>query len=205
MMAARAVRRTVKLAATRQQMFAITGYRTPTIQRVRIGAERDGKLIALNHEAFEQSSTVQEFAEQTATATRKMYATPNLRTSHRLVRLDVPNPSWMRAPGECPGMYALESAMDELACACGIDPVQLRIVNEPDVDPENGLAWSSRSLVQCLREGAERFGWSPRDPLPALAARAAGCMAPGWRRPPIPPGGARRRRSRGPSPTAGSR
>jgi xanthine dehydrogenase YagR molybdenum-binding subunit len=165
-MAARAAGRPVKLAATRQQMFAITGYRTPTIQRVRLGAEADGTLIALNHEAFEQSSTVQEFAEQTTTATRMMYATPNQRTSHRLVRLDVPTPSWMRAPGECPGMYALESAIDELACACGIDPVQLRIRNEPDVDPESGLAWSSRSLVQCLREGAERFGWSQRDPTP---------------------------------------
>jgi xanthine dehydrogenase YagR molybdenum-binding subunit len=166
-MAARVARRPVKLAATRQQMFALTGYRTPTIQRVRIGAHADGTLIALNHEVFEQSSTVQEFAEQTATATRKMYATPNLRTSHRLVALDVPTPSWMRAPGECPGMYALESAMDELACACELDPIQLRVINEPDVDPETGQEWSSRSLVRCLREGAERFGWSGRDPTPA--------------------------------------
>ncbi len=165
-MAARSAGRAVKLAATRQQMFALTGYRTPTIQRVRIGAQSDGTLIALNHEAFEQSSTVQEFAEQTATATRKMYAVPSLRTSHRLVRLDVPTPSWMRAPGECPGMYALESALDELAVACGVDPVALRIGNEPDVDPETGQEWSSRSLVTCLREGAERFGWSDRDPTP---------------------------------------
>jgi xanthine dehydrogenase YagR molybdenum-binding subunit len=97
-----------------------------------------------------------------------MYAVPNLRTSHRLVRLDVPTPSWMRAPGECPGMFALESAVDELAVACDIDPVALRIANEPDVDPESGLEWSSRGLVNCLRTGAERFGWAQRDPAPGI-------------------------------------
>ncbi|HYZ80385.1 MAG TPA: molybdopterin cofactor-binding domain-containing protein, partial [Solirubrobacteraceae bacterium] len=83
-------------------------------------------------------------------------------------RLDVPTPSWMRAPGECPGMYALESAIDELAVACGIDPVELRIRNEPDVDPETGHPFSSRGLAQCLREGAERFGWAERDPTPGV-------------------------------------
>jgi xanthine dehydrogenase YagR molybdenum-binding subunit len=167
-MAARAAGRPVKLAATRQQMFSLTGYRTPTIQRVAIGADRDGRIVAMAHDVCEQSSTLTEFAEQTALATRKMYATPNLRTTHKLARLDVPTPSWMRAPGECPGMYALESAMDELAAACRIDPVTLRLRNEPEVDPESGLEFSSRSLVQCLREGAARFGWSERDPTPAI-------------------------------------
>ncbi len=166
-MAARVARRPVKVAATRRQMFSLTGYRTPTIQRLRLGADRDGNLRAINHEVFEQSSTVQEFAEQTALATRKMYACANTRTSHRLARLDVPTPSWMRAPGECPGMFALESAIDELAIACGIDPVTLRIRNEPERDPENGLQFSSRNLVACLQEGAERFGWWQRDPAPA--------------------------------------
>jgi xanthine dehydrogenase YagR molybdenum-binding subunit len=115
---------------------------------------------------FEQSSTVREFAEQTAVPTRTMYAAPNRHTSHRLARLDVPTPSWMRAPGETPGMYALECAMDELAIASGIDPVELRIRNEPEVEPESGVPFSSRHLVACLREGAERFGWAGRDPTP---------------------------------------
>jgi xanthine dehydrogenase YagR molybdenum-binding subunit len=97
-----------------------------------------------------------------------MYAAPNRRTSHLLARLDVPTPSWMRAPGECPGMYALESAMDELAVATGVDPVELRIRNEPAVDPESGHPFSSRNLVACLEEGARRFGWSGRDPTPGV-------------------------------------
>jgi xanthine dehydrogenase YagR molybdenum-binding subunit len=91
---------------------------------------------------------------------------PNRRTSHRLARLDVPVPTTMRAPGECPGMFALESAMDEMAVACGLDPIELRIRNEPAVDPETGHPFSSRGLVACLREGAQRFGWQQRDPAP---------------------------------------
>jgi xanthine dehydrogenase YagR molybdenum-binding subunit len=164
-MCAQQVERPVKLAVTRQQMFAFTGYRTPTIQRVRLGADRDGRLTAIAHDVVEQTSTLAEFAEQTAVATRMMYAAPNRRTSHRLARLDVPTPSWMRAPGETPGMYALESAIDELAIACGVDPVELRIRNEPELDPESGNPFSTRNLVACLREGAERFGWAgSREP-----------------------------------------
>jgi xanthine dehydrogenase YagR molybdenum-binding subunit len=166
-MCARHVRRAVKLAVSRQQMFTITGYRTPTIQRLRLGATRDGRLSAIAHDVVEQTSTVQEFAEQTALPTRMMYASPNRRTTHRLVALNLPTPSWMRAPGACPGMYALESALDELAIACKLDPVELRIRNEPDIDPETGNHFSTRNLVACLREGAERFGWSDRDPKPA--------------------------------------
>jgi xanthine dehydrogenase YagR molybdenum-binding subunit len=164
--AAKVVERPVKVALTRQQMFATVGYRTPTIQRVRLGATRDGQLTAIAHDAFEQTSTVREFAEQTTTPTRMMYAAPDRLTTHRLVALDVPTPSWMRAPGECPGMFALESAIDELAVACGVDPIELRIRNEPDVDPEKGIPFSSRNLVACLREGADRFGWADRDPTP---------------------------------------
>ncbi|WP_406315873.1 xanthine dehydrogenase family protein molybdopterin-binding subunit [Streptosporangium sp. NBC_01639] len=167
-LAAKQTSRPVKLAVTRQQMFAVTGYRTPTIQRVRLGADTDGRLRAIVHEAFEQSSTLREFAEQTTVPTRMMYAAPDRRTTHRLVRLDVPTPSWMRAPGEAPGMFALESAMDELAIACGLDPIELRIRNEPDADPESGLPFSSRNLVACLRDGARRFGWADRDPTPGV-------------------------------------
>lgn len=114
-LAARVAGRPVKLAATRQQMFSLTGYRTPTIQRVAIGADAEGHITAMAHDVVEQSSVLVEFAEQTALATRKMYSAPNQRTTHKLARLNVPTPSWMRAPGECPGMFALESAMDELA------------------------------------------------------------------------------------------
>jgi xanthine dehydrogenase YagR molybdenum-binding subunit len=173
-LAASAVGRPVKVAATRREMFAFTGYRTPTIQRVALGAGRDGRLGAIVHEVVEQSSTVKEFAEQTAVVTRMMYASASRRTTHRLARLDVPTPSWMRAPGECPGMYALESAMDELAIAAGIDPIELRVRNEPDADPESGLPFSSRNLVACLREGARLFGWETREhtPGPRLEGRA---------------------------------
>ena len=163
-MAAQVAKRPAKLALTRQQMFAVAGYRTPTIQHMRLGAERDGTLTAMAHDVIEQTAAIQEFTEPTALATRMMYAAPNRRTTHRLARLDLPENSWMRAPGECPGMFALESAMDELAVAAGLDPIDLRIQNEPKVDPETGHPFSSRNLVACLREGARRFGWQPRDP-----------------------------------------
>lgn len=158
--------RPVKVTLTRQQMFGLAGYRTPTIQRIRLGAERDGRLTAIAHDVVEQTSRVREFAEQTAVPTRIMYAAPNRRTTHRLARLDVPVPSWMRAPGECPGMFAGEVAMDELAALCGIDPITLRMRNEPASDPESGKSWSGRNLIACLREGARRFGWDRRDPAP---------------------------------------
>jgi len=167
-MAAQVARRPVKLALTRQQMYALAGYRSPTIQRVQLGAQRDGQLTAIAHDVVEQTATIHEFADPTAVPTRVMYAAPNRRTTHRLARLDVPATAWMRAPGECPGMFALESAMDELAIACGLDPIELRIRNEPAVDPESGRPFSSRNLVACLREGAQRFGWQPRDPTPRL-------------------------------------
>jgi xanthine dehydrogenase YagR molybdenum-binding subunit len=160
--------RPVKLALTRQQMFSLAGYRTPTIQRVQLGADREGRLVAITHDVVEQTSRIKEFAEQTAVVSRHMYAAPNRRTTHRLAALDVPVPSWMRAPGECPGMFAPEVAMDELATELGIDPIELRIRNEPDADPESGKPFSSRGLVRCLREGAERFGWAGRDLRPGV-------------------------------------
>src|SRR6185312_2419868 len=165
-LAAKHVDRPVKLAATRRQMFSLTGYRTPTIQRLRLGADTDGRLLAIDHVAIEQTSTLKEFAEQTTVPTRMLYASRARRTGHRLVALDVPTPSWMRAPGETPGVYALECAMDELASACGLDPIELRARNEPDIDPETGLAFSSRGLLECMRKGARQFGWESRDPAP---------------------------------------
>jgi xanthine dehydrogenase YagR molybdenum-binding subunit len=167
-LAARLVGRPVRLALTRQQLFTAVGYRTPTIQRVRLGAAENGRLAAISHDVISQTSTFKEFAEQTAVYTRSMYAAPHRRTTHRLVRLDVPTPVWMRAPGECPGSFGLESAMDELAVASGIDPIELRIRNEPAFDPATGNPFSSRNLVACLREGARRFGWARRDPTPGV-------------------------------------
>lgn len=160
--------RPVKLALTRQQMFALVGYRTATIQSMELGAERDGTLLSISHDVVESTSTVKEFAEQTAVASRMMYAAPARHTGHRLAALDVPVPFWMRAPGECPGMFAGEVAMDELAVACGVDPIELRIRNEPESDPETGHPWSGRKLVQCLQTGARQFGWDQRDPQPGI-------------------------------------
>ena len=158
--------RPVKFALTRQQMFCGVGYRTPTIQRIRLGSGPDGRLVATSHDVIEQTAKTKEFAEQAAVPTRTMYISPSRRTTHRLAALDVPAPSWMRAPGEAPGMFALESAMDEMAIRCGLDPIEFRIRNEPELDAETGLPYSSRNLVACLREGARRFGWADRDPRP---------------------------------------
>jgi xanthine dehydrogenase YagR molybdenum-binding subunit len=165
-MAARIVGRPCKLALPRQAMFSLVGYRTPTIQRIQLAADGAGTLLAIAHDTVEQTSQLVEFAEQTGECTRHMYAAPNRRVTHRLARLDVPTPRWMRAPGECPGMFAVESALDELAERLGLDPIELRLRNEPAVDPSEGLPFSSRHYVECLQQGARRFGWDGRDPRP---------------------------------------
>jgi xanthine dehydrogenase YagR molybdenum-binding subunit len=167
-LAAKVTGRPVKVALTRQQMFAVVGYRTPTIQRVRLGADAGGRLTAIEHASVEQTSTLAEFAEGSTAVSKVMYAAPHRRMRQRLARLDVASPSWMRAPGECPGMYALEAAIDELAIAGGFDPIELRIANDPGVHPHEGKPFSSRNLVACLRDGAERFGWAGRDPEPGV-------------------------------------
>ncbi|WP_248844822.1 xanthine dehydrogenase family protein molybdopterin-binding subunit [Streptomyces griseorubiginosus] len=169
-MAARHTGRPVTLALPRRFLPAVVGHRAPTLHRLRLGARPDGRLVSLIHEVTTHTSRVKEFVEQAAVPTRVMYAAPDSRTAHRVAPLDVPTPSWMRAPGEAPGMYALESAMDELAGELGMDPVELRIVNEPDTEPDSGKPFSSRHLVECLREGARRFGWDRRDPRPGSRA-----------------------------------
>ncbi|MFH8337067.1 xanthine dehydrogenase family protein molybdopterin-binding subunit [Streptomyces sp. AM6-12] len=165
-MAALRTARPVTLVYPRRYLPTVVGHRAPTLHRLRLAADPDGRLTALVHEVTTHTSRVKEFVEQAAVPARVMYATPNLRTAHRVVALDVPTPSWMRAPGESPGMYALESAVDELAEALGMDPIQLRIRNEPEREPGSGKPFSSRHLVQCLREGSRRFGWADRDPRP---------------------------------------
>jgi xanthine dehydrogenase YagR molybdenum-binding subunit len=165
-MAARLVAgRPVKLTLTRQQMFSLVGHRPPTRQRIRLGADTGGRLTAISHDVVQQTARVKGYAEQVGTCSRAMYAAPDRRTTHRVVARDVPVPTIMRAPGEASGMFALESAMDEMALACGLDPVELRIRNEPSTHPESGLPFSTRNQVACLREGARRFGWR-WDPAP---------------------------------------
>ncbi len=165
-MAARVSGRPVTVTLTRAQQFCLVGYRTPTLQRLRLGADADGHLTAIGHDAVEQTSTVFEFAEQTSEATRHVYPSDARTTTHRLAALDVPTPRWMRAPGEAPGMVGLECAMDELAVATGLDPLELRLRNDTQVDPSTGRPFSSRHLTECLRRGAELFGWAGRDPRP---------------------------------------
>ena len=165
-LAARVLDRPVKVALTRQQMFANAGHRPTMSQRVRFGADRDGRLLAIGHEVTSSTARFEEFAEQSAVATRALYAAENRRTTHRLVRLDTNRGEWMRAPGEASGLLALECAMDELAEQLGLDPIELRIRNEPERDPELGVPFSSRNLIACMRDGAERFGWRSRPSKP---------------------------------------
>ena len=165
--------RPVKYMLTRAEMFSQVGYRPETHQRVRLGADRQGRLSALLHEVTEETGKLHEYAEQTASATRVMYAGEHRRTSHRLVPLDIGVGTFMRAPGEFPGMFGLEVAMDELAEKCGLDPIELRVLNEPTEDPETGKPFSTRNLVTCLREGARLFGWEARR-APGESARDGG-------------------------------
>jgi xanthine dehydrogenase YagR molybdenum-binding subunit len=167
-MAATVLQRPVRVVMTRRQMFSLAGYRSPTAQRVRLGADADGRLRALEHQSLNMTSSVHEFVEPSAAASRAMYDADAHHTASRIVRLDVPTPTWMRAPGEAPGSFALESAFDELAERCGIDPIELRLRNEPAVGPVSGLPFSSRNLIACFREGARRFGWADRDPRPGV-------------------------------------
>jgi len=158
-MAAKLCGRPVKIALTRRQMYPIAGYRTPTTQRVRVAADSDGRLVAVGHDACVQISRLHEFVEPVGFDARTLYRAENRSTSHRIVDLDVPSPGFVRGPGHVPGSFGLESAMDELAERLGIDPIELRLRNQPDIDQESGLPFSSHGLATCLREGAERFGW----------------------------------------------
>lgn len=166
-LAARALNRPVKIALTRQQMFHLTGVRPASTQRIRLGAHKDGRMVALAHEITMHTNPHFEFVEPTALGTRSLYAASNRLTAHRLVPLDLPRGEDVRAPGDASGLLALESAMDELAYGLGMDPIELRIVNEPSLDPERGVPFSDRRLVQCLREGASRFGWDKRPSNPS--------------------------------------
>lgn len=162
-MAARHVKRPVKLVLTRRQMFGPVGGRPRTVQRVTLGATRDGELTALRHVSASATSELEDWLEPSAVVTRMLYACPNAETDHHLARINMGTPTFMRAPGEASGTFAIESAMDELAIALRMDPIALRLRNYAEQDPETNKPWSSKSLRQCYALGAERFGWSRRS------------------------------------------
>ena len=162
--AARNLNRPVKLVLTRDMMFQSVGHRPLTQQRVRLGANADGKLVSLMHDSLNHTSILDDYSEGCSEATPYSYSTPNLRATSGIVRRNVGTPTSMRGPGAVPGLFALESAMDELAIKLNMDPVKLRLLNEPEKDEGLNLPFSSRHMVECLNVGAEKFGWSRRTP-----------------------------------------
>jgi xanthine dehydrogenase YagR molybdenum-binding subunit len=177
-MAARETERPVKLVLSRRQMFYATGHRPQTWQHVALGAQRDGSLLAVVHETRAETSRYEQYAEELTSATTQMYSCPNVRTTYRLVPLDTATPTWMRGPGLVSGMFALECAIDELAADLGIDPIDLRLRNEPALDESKNLPFSSRSLKTCYEAGARRFGWERRNPRPC--SMRDGHLRVGW-------------------------
>jgi xanthine dehydrogenase YagR molybdenum-binding subunit len=177
--AARRLGRPVSFVMTRPQTFHQGSFRPATRQRVRLGADRSGRLSAAIHEVDQQTSRHDLFPAMYVEMTSRLYGVPNFLGSQRLVRTDVQTPGYMRAPFESPAAFAFEVAIDELAYATGQDPVALRLTNDTDTDPVTGLPFSSRHLAECLRRGAERFGWSARDPRPG-SMRADDGTQIGW-------------------------
>jgi xanthine dehydrogenase YagR molybdenum-binding subunit len=165
-MAARRAGRPVKLVLDRPQMFGPVGHRPHTEQRMLLAAAKDGALTAVRHNVVASTSFQEDWLETSALVTRMMYASPNQQTTHRLARLNTGTPTFMRAPGEASGSFALECAMDELAYELKVDPIDLRLRNYAGRDPEKNKPWSSNALRECYRVGAERFGWARRDPRP---------------------------------------
>jgi xanthine dehydrogenase YagR molybdenum-binding subunit len=165
-LAARHVKRPVKLVVRRPQMFGPVGCRTATHQTISIGAQSDGLLAALKNETVTHTSTFDEFTETATFPTRMLYSVANNTTIQKLIRSDIGTPSYTRAPGEAPGTFALEVAMDELAVKLKIDPLELRMRNYAERDEDKNLPWSAKSLRECYTQGAERFGWSKRPPEP---------------------------------------
>ncbi|QJW90493.1 xanthine dehydrogenase family protein molybdopterin-binding subunit [Spirosoma taeanense] len=164
--AARHVNRPVKLALTRQQMVNSVGLRQRNLQKVSLAATPDGKLTALAHEITTHCAIDNEFVEPCGDCSKVMYDAPNSLITYRVVPMNLILPTYTRGPGKSTGSFALESAMDELAYKLKMDPIEFRIKNEPERDPSNGKPWSSRTTVQCLREGAKAFGWDKRKPEP---------------------------------------
>ncbi|MVT09973.1 xanthine dehydrogenase family protein molybdopterin-binding subunit [Chitinophaga tropicalis] len=164
--AAKKLKRPVKLVMTRQQMFTMVGYRPYTLQHISMGATADGKLSGMYHEAIGETASYEDFTEATVRMTRFMYACPNVTTKYRIVPLDRGVPIWMRGPGEATGAFALESAIDEMAYKVNMDPVEFRILNFAETDPERNKPFSSNHLKEAYQLGAEKIGWFKRNRQP---------------------------------------
>lgn len=167
-LASRRTARPVRLELTRAQLFNLVGRRQETVQDLALGFDADGRLTAIDHTVLGQTATHGDYSDGTARTSRYLYACPNVTTGHRIVRTNEPLPIPMRAPGVAPGTFALESALDEAAETLGIDPVELRVLNFADRDPDADKPWSSNGLLDCYRVAAERFGWAAR-PAPGSA------------------------------------
>jgi xanthine dehydrogenase YagR molybdenum-binding subunit len=179
LLAARLVGRPVKLVLRREHMYGPVGHRPPSRQRLRMGTTKDGQLAAIDHHAKVTTSTFDDFYEPAADASHTLYTSPVIATSHQAVRIDTGTPLFMRAPGEATGSIALESAIDEMALACGLDPLAFRLKNYADVEPISGKPFSSKALRECYVQGAERFGWSKR-PLQPRQMRDDNGFLVGW-------------------------
>jgi len=164
----------LKVVIDREQMFTMVGYRSPAVQKIGMGASADGKLVGITHEANGETSTYQQFGEGITDTTKFLYACPNVNTQYRLTLLDLSTPTYTRGPGETTGVYALESAIDELAFALNMDPIEFRKKNYADKDPSSGLPWSSKFLDECYTQGAAHFGWDKRQQKPGSV------MQDGW-------------------------
>jgi xanthine dehydrogenase YagR molybdenum-binding subunit len=178
-MAARLVGKPVKLVLRREQMFGPVGHRAPTRQTLRMGTDRHGALTALDHHTRTVSSSFDDFFEPASDASHTLYASPAIATSHEVVRVDTGTPLFMRAPGEATGSIALESAIDEMAQACGMDPLAFRLKNYAELEPISGKPFSSKALHGCYAQGAERFGWAGRPFAPRQMRDEAGLLV-GW-------------------------
>ncbi|MBL6457357.1 xanthine dehydrogenase family protein molybdopterin-binding subunit [Belnapia sp. T6] len=178
-LAARLVGRPVKLVLTRAQMYGPVSHRAPTRQRLRLGTAEDGALTALDHHVRAATSRFDDFIEPSASISHTLYAAPAIATRTEAVRLDAGTPGFMRAPGEASGSIALESAIDEMAAACGMDPLAFRLRNYAEVEPVSGKPFSSKALRECYAEGAARFGWDGRPLAPRQMRDEQGLLV-GW-------------------------
>jgi xanthine dehydrogenase YagR molybdenum-binding subunit len=176
--AARNLQRPVKLVLNRKMLFATTGHRPQTQQRIRLSGTADGKLTSIQHDYLNHTSILDDYKESCGEATGHLYSAPNLRISAQLVRRNVGTPTAMRGPGAVPGLFALESAMDELAVKLNLDPVELRLRNDTQIDQSLNLPFTSRHLKECLTVGAEKFGWAQRNP--SVASMKKDGLTLGW-------------------------
>ncbi len=163
---AKKIGRPLKVVFNRDQLFNNVGYRPQSIQKVSLGATKDGRLTAIKHEAYGSTSSYEQFVERMTDATRAIYDCPNVTATYRVVPLDVSTPAWTRGPGESSGVFAIESAVDELSYLLKMDPLELRRKNYAAADPEKNLPWSSKFLAECYEQGSKAFGWQNRKPEP---------------------------------------